>query len=183
LTVLALGRSLAPNKRIQGFKHMSALTTVKFSGKGLTGNLLDPHNWAGGVVPGVDNTALITMNVGGPVAGTVSVNTVMLLGSEAITFTGTLDTAGVGACTGMMVCDGASAIFAPGATLNDANVLIVGNDAVGTLVAQGSGTTHSVIHTVTANLGKQDDGVGTVTIDDAVWMNVNVRSEACGARG
>ncbi len=150
---------------------MAGSKSIKFSGDGLAGNLLDPNNWVGGVAPGVNDTALITENVGGPVGGTFSVNNMMLLGTETITFTGTLDTAGVGACTGLMVCDGAVAVFAPGATLNDGNVLIVGNDAVGTLLADGTGTTQSVINTVDANVGKQDDGVGTVTIDDGVWKN------------
>jgi T5SS/PEP-CTERM-associated repeat protein len=145
--------------------------TIKFSGHGQAGNLLDPLNWVGGVTPGINDTALITENVGGPVGGTFKVNNMMLLGTETITFTGTLDTAGVGACTGLMVCDGAVAVFAPGAVLNDGNVLIVGNDAVGTMLAQGSGATHSVINTVDANLGKQDDGIGTLTIDDGVWKN------------
>lgn len=150
---------------------MAGSKTITFSGKGKPGDLLDPANWVGGVVPGIDNTALITMNVGGPVAGTFSVNNMMLLGTETITFTGALDTAGVGACQGLMVCDGAEAIFAPGAVLNDENVLIVGNDAVGSLLAEGSGATHSVINSVDANVGKQDDAVGTVTIDDGVWRN------------
>jgi len=145
--------------------------TITFSGKGQAGNLLDPHNWTGSVAPGVNDTALITKNVGGPVAGTFSVNNMMLLGTETITFTGTLDTAGVGACQGLMVCAGAVAAFAPGATLNDGNVLIVGNDAVGTLLAQGSGIVHSTINSVDANIGKQDDGIGVVTIDDGVWKN------------
>jgi hypothetical protein len=46
---------------------MTIGTTIKFSGKGQAGNLLDPKNWIGGVVPGVNDTALITENVGGPV--------------------------------------------------------------------------------------------------------------------
>jgi T5SS/PEP-CTERM-associated repeat protein len=70
-----------------------------------------------------------------------------------------------------MVCDGAVAVFAPGSALNDGNLLIVGNDAVGTLLAKGSGSLHSVLNSVDANLGKQDAGVGTVTIDNAVWTN------------
>ncbi len=68
---------------------MSASKTITFSGKGQPGNLLDPHNWHGDVTPGIDDTALITMNVGGPVSGTFSVNNMMLLGTETITFTGT----------------------------------------------------------------------------------------------
>jgi hypothetical protein len=74
--------------------------TIRFSGKGQPGDLLDPHNWVGDVIPGISDSALITMNVGGPVDGTFAVNNMMLLGTETITFTGTLDTAGVGACTG-----------------------------------------------------------------------------------
>jgi hypothetical protein len=30
---------------------MAGNTTIEFSGKGKPGNLLDPHNWIGGVVP------------------------------------------------------------------------------------------------------------------------------------
>jgi T5SS/PEP-CTERM-associated repeat protein len=163
---------------------MALSKKIEFSGKGQAGILSDPLNWAGGVVPGIYDTAIITENVGGPVAGTFSVDNVMLLGSFTMTVTGTLDTAGTGACQGLMVCDGATAIFAPGATLNDGNPallwnglagnLIVGNDAVGTFLAQGSGSTHSVINTVHAVLGKQDEGVGTVTIDDGVWTNLGV---------
>lgn len=150
---------------------MSAGKTIKFSGLGQTAALLDPKNWVGGVVPGIDNSALITINVGGPVAGTFSVNNLMLLGTETITFTGTLDTAGVGACQGLMICEGADAIFAPGAVLNDGNVLIVGDDAAGTLIAQGIGAAHSVLNTVDAKIGVADDGVGSVTINDGVWNN------------
>jgi T5SS/PEP-CTERM-associated repeat protein len=145
--------------------------SIKFSGKGQPGNLLDPNNWVGGVVPGPTSSALITENVGGPVGSTFSVNNLMLLGAESIIFTGTLDTAGVGACQGLMICDGATATFTPGAILNDGHALIVGNDAVGALVAQGTGTIHSVINSVNANIGKQDAGVGTVTINDAIWNN------------
>jgi fibronectin-binding autotransporter adhesin len=145
--------------------------SIKFSGKGRPGNLLDPANWVGGVVPGPDSSALITTNVGGPVGGTFSVNNLMLLGAESIAFTGTLNTAGVGDCQGLMICEGATATFAPGAILNDGGVMIVGNDAVGAMVAQGSGTVRSVINTVNANIGKQDGGVGTVTISNATWTN------------
>src|ERR1700734_4366560 len=128
---------------------MSDSKTITFSGTGAAGNLLDPKNWVGDVAPGIHDTAIISKNVGGPVSGTFSVNNLMLLGSEAITVAGTIDTAGVGNCEGLMVCAGAVLTFAPGAVLNDENVLIVGNEAVGTLVARGSGTTHSLINTVT----------------------------------
>jgi T5SS/PEP-CTERM-associated repeat protein len=145
--------------------------TIEFSGNGQPGDLLDSKNWDGGVVPGIANSALITINVGGPVSGIFSVNNLMLLGTESITFTGTIDTAGVGACQGVMICEGAAATFAPGAVLNDGGVLIVGNDAAGSLVALGKGTTHSVLDSVNANIGKQDAGIGTVTIDDSVWTD------------
>ena len=48
-----------------------------------------PNNWVGGAVPGVNDIALITTNVGGPVGGTFKVGSMMLLGTETITFTGT----------------------------------------------------------------------------------------------
>src|SRR5271165_4364838 len=150
---------------------MSVGKTITFSGKGQPGNLLDPKNWAGGTVPGGNDTALITTNVGGPVSGTFSVNNMMLLGTETITFTGTLNTAGAGACQGLMICDGATSVFAPGSVLNDGNVLIVGNDAVGSLNVLGAGTNHGIINSVTADLGKHEAGVGAVTIDDGVWNN------------
>ena len=145
--------------------------TITFDGKGQPGNLLDPKNWTGGVVPGIGDTALITTNVGGPVNGAFSVNNMMLLGTEKIVFQGTLNTAGVGACKGLMVCDGATAVFAPGAVLNDGNAMIVGNEAAGNVLAQGTGTVHSVLNTVTGNIGKQAAGVGTVSIADAIWNN------------
>jgi T5SS/PEP-CTERM-associated repeat protein len=145
--------------------------SIKFSGKGQPGNLLDPNNWVGGVVPGPTSSALIDMNVGAPVTGTFSVNNLMMLAPESITFAGTLDTAGVGVCQGLMICEGATATFSPGAILNDGGVLIVGNDAVGAMVAQGAGTVHSVINTGSANIGKQDGGIGTFTINDAIWNN------------
>ena len=145
--------------------------TIRFNGKGQPGNLLDPHNWAGGVVPGIGDTALIATNVGGPVNGAFSVNNMMLLGTEKIVFQGILNTVGVGACKGLMVCDGATAVFAPGAVLNDGNVMIVGNEAAGTVLAQGNGAVHSILNTVDGNIGKAAAGVGTVTIDDAIWNN------------
>jgi T5SS/PEP-CTERM-associated repeat protein len=145
---------------------------MTFSGDGLAGDLFDPNNWVGGIAPGANDSALITMNVGGPIGGTVILNNMMLLGKETITFTGTVDLAGVGGdCLGLMVCVGAGAIFTPGAVLNDGNTLIVGNGAPGTLIAEGSGSTHSVINSVTAKLGIGVTAIGTVTIDDAIWNN------------
>ncbi len=150
---------------------MAGGKTIAFSGLGQAGNLLDPNNWAHGVVPGINDTALITTNTGAPMSGIFSVNNMMLLGSETITFNGTLNTAGVGACKGFMVCDGATAVFAPGAVLNDGNVMIVGNEAAGTVLVQGTGATHGVINTGRANIGKQAAGVGIVTIDGGVWKD------------
>jgi hypothetical protein len=169
---------------------MAIERTMTFSGKGRPGDLYDPNNWVGGVAPGINDGAVIEMNVGGPVGGTLTSNNMMLLGNETITFTGTLNLAGIpapygtllvgesGGCQGLMVCDGANAVFAPGATVNDGNILVVGNDAVGTLVAEGSGTAHSIINSVTLDVSRMDDGVGIVTIDDGV-LNIS----AIGAIG
>jgi hypothetical protein len=163
---------------------MAIERTMKFSGKGRPGDRFDPNNWVGGVARGINDGAVIEMGVGGPVGGTLTANSMMLLGNETITFTGTLDLAGIpapygtllvgesGGCQGLMVCDGASAVFALGATINDGNILVVDNDAVGALVAEGSGTTHSVINFVTLDIGRMDDGVGIVTIDDGV-LNIS----------
>ena len=71
-----------------------------------------------------------------------------------------------------MVCDGASTVFAPGATVNDGKILIVSNDALGTLVADGGGTMQSIINSGTLDVGRMDDGVGIVTIDDGV-LNIS----------
>ena len=135
--------------------------TIRFNGKGQPGNLLDPHNWAGGVVPGIGDTALIATNVGGPVNGAFSVNNMMLLGTEKIVFQGILNTVGVGACKGLMVCDGATAVFAPGAVLNDGNVMIVGNDGNGTL-----NVTHGGVVNIGTNLdvGACKGGLGQVAV-------------------
>ncbi len=150
---------------------MAGGKTITFSGLGQAGNLLDPHNWKHNVVPGVNDTAVITMNIGAPMTGVFSVNNMMLLGSETITFGGTLNTAGIGACKGLMVCDGATAIFAPGAVLNDGNVMIVGNEAAGTVLVTGAGATHGVINTGHANIGKHAAGTGVVTIDNGIWKD------------
>ena len=75
-----------------------------YTGKGIPGDLSDPNNWAGGIVPGNNGFAEITMNVGAPIGGTYSVNNIMLLGSEQITFTGTLDTTGALSCVMAFMC-------------------------------------------------------------------------------
>lgn len=145
---------------------------IIYSGKGQAGNLLDPNNWVGGIVPGSNDFAEITMNVGGPIGGTHTYNNIMVLGSEQITFTGTLDTTGaLNQCFGLYVCVGAGATFAPGAVLNDPGVLVVGQGATGTFLAEGSGTSHSIINSAVGKLGNLAHGVGTATIDDATWNN------------
>jgi T5SS/PEP-CTERM-associated repeat protein len=152
---------------------MTVERILNFSGKGQAGNLLDPKNWIGGAAPGINDAVVISSAVGGPVGGTVSFNSMMVQGNETVTFTGTLDILGAGgACQGLMVCDEATTVFAPGATLNDGNVLIVGNDAVGTLLAEGSGTTHSTINAASLSVGRADGGAGTVTINDSV-LNIS----------
>jgi T5SS/PEP-CTERM-associated repeat protein len=157
---------------------------INFNGLGQAGNLSDPKNWAGGIVPGGANLAQITMSVGGPVNGTYSVGNMMLLGSEQITFTGTLDTTGNAAlCQGLMVCVGAGAIFAPGAVLNDTGLLEVGKGATGTLMAEGSGIKHSVINSAVAVLGAKGNGVGTISIDDSTWNNRGDAVIGCVGKG
>jgi T5SS/PEP-CTERM-associated repeat protein len=148
------------------------MANINFTGKGQPGNLLDPKNWMGGVVPaGIDGTAVITTDVGGPVNGTFTVNNLMLLGPEHITFTGTLNTLGAVGCQGLMVCVGAVATFAPGAVFNDHQDLIVGLGGTGTIVGAGTGSNHSVINSFNTKLGAQVRGNGTITIDDGVWNN------------
>jgi T5SS/PEP-CTERM-associated repeat protein len=49
--------------------------------------------------------------------------------------------------------------------------LIVGNGATGTLLVEGIGTTQSVLNTAIAQLGLTANGVGNVTVNDAVWSN------------
>jgi hypothetical protein len=82
---------------------MAIERTMKFFGKGRPGDLFDPNNWVGGVAPGINDGAVIEMDVGGPVGGTLTANSMMLLGNETITFTGTLELAGVPASYGTLL--------------------------------------------------------------------------------
>jgi T5SS/PEP-CTERM-associated repeat protein len=142
-----------------------------YSAKGVAGDLSDPLNWAGDVVPNSTGTGVIEATPNTAFDGTLDVNNLMLLGSFTLTFGGTLDTVGVGNCQGLMVCEDATAIFAPTATLNDQHSFIVGNDGNGTFLSEGSGTTQSVINSANTQIGRTNIADGNVTIDDSVWTN------------
>jgi len=151
----------------------SGTSAILYSGKGIAADLNDPHNWIGGIVPGPSDTGVITKSVGGTVEGTFDINNLMLLGDYTIDFAGSLDTAGAGSCEGLMVCDEATAIFKSTATLSDQNALIVGNDDSGTLVAEGSDTTRSVIGSVNTQIGRDARSDGTIIIDGGIWTNTD----------
>jgi T5SS/PEP-CTERM-associated repeat protein len=146
-------------------------TVTFYSAKGPSGDLSNPLNWAGDVVPNSTGTGVIEATPNATFDGTLDVNNLMLLGSFTLTFAGTLDTVGVGNCQGLMVCEDATAIFAPTATLNDQHSFIVGNDGNGTFLSEGSGTTQSVINSANTQIGRTNIADGNVTIDDSVWTN------------
>jgi T5SS/PEP-CTERM-associated repeat protein len=68
-----------------------------------------------------------------------------------------------------MVCNDAVVTFTATSTLNDASGLIVGNDSVGTLIAQGTQSGYSTLHTVATKIGRFAGSNGTMTIDGAHW--------------
>jgi T5SS/PEP-CTERM-associated repeat protein len=151
------------------------MATMTYSGGGLTGNWSDPLNWSGGVAPGITDTALVHGGPGTTVTSTVSVSNIMLIGGETVTFDNTVNTYGLGACTGFMVCINSTAVFAPGSTLNDAGgALLVGVGGVGGFVAQGTASQATIIHSNNATIGKSAIASGTVTIDGATWNNDKV---------
>ncbi len=144
--------------------------TSTYTGLGHAGNWSDPANWSGGVAPtGLNSTALFTSNAA--MNGSFSTGQMMMLGTEAITVNGTLNTLSPGFCTSFMICNGATVTFTPTATLNDAGGLIVGVHADGTLIAQGAGAAHATMNTVDGKMGLFAGSNGAVTIDDAVWNN------------
>jgi T5SS/PEP-CTERM-associated repeat protein len=140
-----------------------------YSAKGPAGNLASPLNWNGDVVPNSTGTGVIEATPNATFGGFLDVNDLMLLGSFTLTFTSTLDTVGVGNCQGLMVCEDATMVFAPTATLNDGNAFIVGNDGVGTFLSEGSGSTQSAINDNNVQVGRQAGSAGNVTIDDSIW--------------
>ena len=151
------------------------MTFSLFTGKSAAASWADTANWKGGVAPGITDTALFLNGANSTQTGTFSVNNIMTLGDVALTIQGTVDTLGTGFCTGFMVCDGASATFAPGSTLNDPNgALLAGVDEIGTVVARGTALAATHLTTANATIGKFAGGLGTVTIDHASWSNSTV---------
>ena len=143
---------------------------ITFTGQGQIGTWSDKQNWAGHIVPGSANVALL--NGVGPetFTGPISVGTIMLLGASNVAFDGIVNTSGVGFCQGIMVCNGGTMTFNAGSTLNDlAGSLNIGVHAVGSFTANGTAGRPTVINTAKALVGQYAQGVGTITIDDATW--------------
>lgn len=145
------------------------MATRVFTNRGQAGNWNDPANWQSGLSADSADTAKITIGANATFAGPISVNNFMLLTTETITFTGPVTAAGVGNCQGMMVCDDATALFAPGSSFMDRGVLQVGVAEVGTFIARGTPVSPTVISTLNGVIGVQAAGNGTVTIDGATW--------------
>jgi T5SS/PEP-CTERM-associated repeat protein len=93
----------------------------------------------------------------------------MFLGTETVTVNGAITTNDTNPCESFMVCDEAEAVFTPGSSLTDAGALIVGNDDLGTLIANGSGSNRATLTSQNGKIGRLDSGVGHVTLNDAVW--------------
>jgi T5SS/PEP-CTERM-associated repeat protein len=144
-----------------------------YSAKGSAGDLADPLNWAGDVVPNSTGTGVIDFTPTATFDGSLDINNLMLLGSFTLTFAGSLETVGVGNCQGLMVCEDATMVFAPTATLNDGNAFIVGNEGVGTFISEGSGSTQSVVKDNNVQVGRQAGSAGNVTIDDSIWTTTS----------
>ncbi len=138
---------------------------ITYSGLGQAGNLSDPNNWVGGQAPGANGFALITTSA--TLDGSFTSGIFMGLGQGTVTVNGTLTTTSTNACRSFMVCNHSDFVFTPGAVLNDAGGFIVGALSTGTLVAESSGGTHSLINTGSVKIGQQVGGNGTVTIDGA----------------
>lgn len=144
-------------------------TPILFSGHGAAGDWSDPANWVGGVAPGPTNVAVVENGSTNVVHGALSVNAIMVLDGGYDTFTGSIATAGVGTCQGVMACDGATIVFAPGSTLTDGGVVLAGLDAVGTIDANGTAAHATRLNSVTGDMGEEAPANGTININDATW--------------
>ena len=147
--------------------------TVTYSGQGQAGNWSDAANWVGGVAPRANpvSQALFTSNA--TLNNSFTVGRMMMLGTEAITVNGTLNTTSVDQCEAFMICNGAFVTFAPTATLNDAGGLEVGVHAFGSFTAQGSGATRSAINVQYGQIGFHANSDGVVNIDDSSFKVAN----------
>jgi T5SS/PEP-CTERM-associated repeat protein len=147
--------------------------TIFYSGHGQAGNWSDPANWTGGVVPSAaSGVALFTSDAA--LTSSFSVYQMMMLGSENISVTGTLNTMSTNLCNSFMICNGAVVTFAPTAVLNDAGGMIVGVNAFGSVTAQGVGSQHATLNSRDGKIGQHQGSHGVMTVDDAVW-NVSDR--------
>jgi len=143
--------------------------TRLYTGLGQSGNWSDPNNWGGGTAAGASNIALFEMSA--TENGSFTARQLMFLGTESITVNGALTSVSPGLCASFMVCDQATLTLKPTGSITSAGGLIVGNESVGTLIAQGNSTAHSTITSVSGKIGQNIGGVGTATIDGAVWNN------------
>ena len=146
-----------------------------FSGRGTPGQWNDPQNWAGGVLPGIADNAIVFGNAAVTMNGTATLGNVMILGNTQATFNGTLTAMGAGNCAGFMVCDDASATFAPGSALNvPLGAFEVGYDDDGSFLAIGTQASPTVIHSANSTIGRTAVATGTVTMNDTTWNNDGV---------
>lgn len=145
--------------------------TKTYTGHGPAGSFSDAANWTGTGGINADTIALVPMDA--TIGGTVTVAQMMLLGQEAVTLTGTLNTLWQGPCRGFMVCNDAVATFAPTATLNDTGGFVVGVEETGTLIAQGHAGARSTLNSGAAKIGQFAGSHGSVTIDGAIWNDAH----------
>jgi T5SS/PEP-CTERM-associated repeat protein len=143
--------------------------TKTYTGLGQSGNWSDPNNWGGVTAAGASNVALFQMSA--TENGSFTARQLMFLGTESITVNGALSSLSPGLCASFMVCDQATLTLKPTGSITSAGGLIVGNDSVGTLIAQGNSAAHSTLTSVSTKIGQNVGAVGTATIDGAVWNN------------
>ncbi len=144
---------------------MASTHIVTFTGDGAVGNWSDPANWSGDKLPG-QHTALNAVE-----NGTSAFDTLMMLGTETITVNGTIDTNATGASQSFMICQNGTVVLTPSAAFHSDGGFLVGVNGHGTVIAEGTGATRSSITSVIVLIGQHTAGVGSVTIDDAVWHN------------
>ena len=147
------------------------MTTMTYTGAGNTGNWSDAKNWKGGVAPGVSDTALLVGGADSTVTAPVTINNIMILSTQSVTFDGAVTTYGLGNCKGFMVCESGTATFAPGSSLADGGVLQAGLEATGTFVAVGTTAKATTLQAKRTELGKEAEGNGFMTIDGASLTN------------
>ncbi len=152
-----------------------------FTGKGQAGNWADPNNWSGS---GATPTSFDVIPVSTVENGAFTARILMFLGQEQVTVNGGLTTTSPGGCISFMVCEGANATFTPTSSLNDAGGMIVGNDGVGSLLAQGTaGGQHSTLKAANVQIGKAEEATGSVTVDGASLSSAQLFVVGQGGKG